>query len=65
MSQPARQRTPKFDATNHPIAWFAALLRGVDERDPILVHAAQYQLERLGYCIVTMPAADSAREAAR
>ncbi len=51
------------DPANHPIAWFSALLRGVDRHDKKLVEEAQDRLERLGYFVVPMPPKDSDRKA--
>ena len=46
---------PPMDGENHPIAWFSALLRGVDRDDKALVEEAEKRLERLGYFVVPFP----------
>lgn len=43
------------DGSNHPIAWFSALLRGVDQRDRRLIEKAQIRLKELGYSVVLIP----------
>lgn len=53
MSSTKPIRKPK--AENHPIAWFSALLRGVDQGKPELVETAKRHLECLGYSVVSMP----------
>jgi hypothetical protein len=51
-----------MEGEDHPIAWFSALLRGVDRNDKALVDNAQNHLERLGYFVVPMPPKDSCRK---
>ena len=47
---------PRSDGDDHPIAWFSALLRGVDRNDKALVEEAERRLEGLGYIVVpTLP----------
>ena len=55
MSKRDRSNTDPSDPANHPIAWFSALLRGVDRNDKDLVNQAQDRLEQLGYFVVPMP----------
>jgi len=55
---PTRQKQPPRpadDGSNHPIAWFSALLRGVDRDDKSLISEAQERLEQLGFFVVPMP----------
>ncbi len=41
---------------DHPIAWFSALVRGLDRNDKGLVAEAERRLERLGFIVVpTLP----------
>jgi hypothetical protein len=41
--------TTRTEAERHPIAWFSALLRGVDRDDPELIDRARRRLDALGY----------------
>jgi hypothetical protein len=43
------------DWQEHPIAWFAALLRAEDRCDQRTVHEALANLNRLGYIVVPIP----------
>jgi hypothetical protein len=52
---PKRPPQPTYDGSNHPIAWFSALLRGVDRDDKSLIGEAQDRLEQLGFFVVPMP----------
>jgi len=55
---PARSKRPPrstYDASDHPIAWFSALLRGVDRNDNRLIGEALTNLQRLGFSVVPMP----------
>jgi hypothetical protein len=47
-----KQPTPEWaDASRHPIAWFSALLRGVDRDDQSLIDRALAELAALGFVI--------------
>jgi hypothetical protein len=46
---------PPDDPSEHPIAWFSALLRGVDRADTALVDNALTRLEDLGFFVVPIP----------
>lgn len=46
------------EAGRHPIAWFSALVRGVDEQNLALIDRAQAELEMLGYFVVPYPSSD-------
>jgi hypothetical protein len=61
---PKRYRTdpPRMEGENQPIAWFSALLRGVERNDKTLVDKAQDQLEQLGYFVVPMPPQDPTKK---
>jgi len=50
-----RPSQPSDDGSNHPIAWFSALIRGVDRDDKSLINEAQDRLEQLGFFVVPMP----------
>lgn len=42
--------TPEWvEASNHPIAWFSALLRGVDRTDVTLIDRATAELKDRGF----------------
>jgi hypothetical protein len=44
------QRTREWaDAARHPIAWFSALLRGIDRDDRPLIDRALSELDALGF----------------
>lgn len=56
MSRTERSRPPAWaEAEKHPIAWFAALLRGIDRGDDRLVDRARAELDRLGFLVVYTP----------
>ncbi len=57
-----RSDSPPMDGENHPIAWFSALLRGVDRNDKALVEEAEKRLERLGFFVVPFPPEDRDRK---
>lgn len=62
MSSRIESRGRDWDESGrHPIAWFSALMRGIDQRDLRLVDRAQAELERLGYFVVPFPPADRER----
>jgi hypothetical protein len=46
-----KPRNPADDAGGHPIAWFSALLRGVDRADSALIDASLVRLKQLGYSV--------------
>jgi len=50
-----RPLRPPDNGSNYPIAWFSALLRGVDRDDKRLIDEAQDRLEQLGFFVVPMP----------
>jgi hypothetical protein len=54
-ASPKRPPRPANNGSNHPIAWFSALLRGVDRNDKSLIDEAQDRLEQLGFFVVPMP----------
>jgi hypothetical protein len=58
MANRLRPERRQRDDEDHPIAWFSALLRGVDRQDKALVEEAQDRLEGLGYFVVPMPPKD-------
>jgi hypothetical protein len=62
MSKRHRYDSPRLDGEDHPIAWFSALLRGVDRNDKALVEEAERRLERLGFFVVSMPPNDPDRK---
>jgi hypothetical protein len=62
MSKRRRPNSHRDDPTNHPIAWFSALLRAVDRNDETSVNEALARLERLGYFVVPMPPKDDGRK---
>jgi hypothetical protein len=55
VSRSKRPTDARDDAEKHPIAWFSALLRGVDRDDQDLIDRAVGELEQLGYFVVPMP----------
>ena len=46
-----RQANRWADAACHPIAWFSALLRGIDRNDTPLIDRALHELDALGFRI--------------
>jgi hypothetical protein len=64
---PARSKRPPrstYDASDHPIAWFSALLRGVDRDDQRLIGEALTNLQRLGFSVVPMSRRSPAKDGA-
>jgi hypothetical protein len=57
-----RSHPDRTEGENHPIAWFSALLRGVERKDKTLVDQAQDELERLGYFVVPYPPNDPGKK---
>ncbi|MFI5456826.1 MAG: hypothetical protein ACHRXM_15370 [Isosphaerales bacterium] len=57
-----RSHLHQTEGENHPIAWFSALLRGVDRNDKTLVDEAQDQLEQLGYFVVPFHPSDPSKK---
>jgi hypothetical protein len=51
MGRPRGTPQALLDAENHPIAWFNALLRGVEREDRVLIDKATLKLELLGYAV--------------
>lgn len=48
------------DAARHPIAWFSALLRGIDRNDRTLIDRALSELDTLGFRVrLVKPRPDS------
>ena len=44
------KRTKQWaDAARHPIAWFSALLRGIDHDNSVLIDRALSELDTLGF----------------
>lgn len=56
------------DASQHPIAWFSALLRGIHRGDRDLIDRALHELAALGFAVRLGPglvaAPDTSRQAA-
>ena len=44
-----RRQNAWADAARHPIAWFSALLRGIDRNDRNLIDRALSELDALGF----------------
>jgi len=64
-ARPKRPSQPTDEGSNHPIAWFSALLRGVDRDDKSLIGEAQERLEQLGFFVVPMPPPRPGRQGGR
>jgi hypothetical protein len=47
MAKRHRSESGSPDATTHSLAWFSALLRGIDRNDQTLVEQARRRLEEL------------------
>ena len=62
MAKRHRWESRSRDATNHPIAWFSTLLRGIARNDKTMVEQPRRQLEELGYCVVRRPLDDEGRK---
>jgi hypothetical protein len=58
------ERTRKWaDAARHPIAWFSALLRGIDRSDDGLIDRALAELDALGFQVRLVQVRRNAQQA--
>lgn len=57
-----KRTTEWADAARHPIAWFSALLRGIDRNDQTLIERALAELDTLGFQVRMVKTGRSSHE---